>query len=120
MRILSEDWEGPRSKRLVTKHGEKSALAKGLHDLAQSGRSLEIIFLRRFDLPDGVKDGGVVFAAKILSNLRQRETGQILAEVHGDLSWIGDAVGVVLRLELASEETESFSSVMKSFSTSFA
>jgi len=40
-----------------------------------------------FDLLDGVKDSGVVFSAKLLTNFLEREPCEFSAEIHGRLSW---------------------------------
>ena len=56
---------------------------------------------RLVDLLHRVQHGGVVLAAKLASDLGQRGLGQMLGEIHRDLSRKNDRVRVVLGLDLA-------------------
>ena len=47
-----------------------------------------------FDLLDGVKNSGVVFSAKLLTNFLERKPCEFSAEVHGRLSWENETLGL--------------------------
>ena len=57
---------------------------------------------------NGVKNGRVVLPSKTSPYLRQGRLGHLFHQVHGDLPWIGDRLGVALFFELYLLELEVF------------
>lgn len=53
------------------------------------------------DLLDRVHDGRVMFVIELFADVRIREVGELLTEIHGNLTGEGDVFGVVSALDLA-------------------
>ena len=75
-------------------------LQKFIDDCVERGIVLAFVF----DFSDGVNDGRVMLAAKALPDLGERGVGEVLTEIHGNLSWKSDRPGVVARLQVADLE----------------
>src|SRR5262249_22395598 len=58
------------------------------------------------DLVNRVQDGGVVLAAELPADLRQRRRGELLHQVHGDLAREGDGLGVAAHLQVLLAQPE--------------
>src|SRR5688500_3280865 len=59
-----------------------------------------------FDLLDRVHDRGVVAAAELAADLRQRAGGQLFGQEHGDLARAGDLAGAARRLHVGQLDVE--------------
>ena len=64
------------------------------------------------DFVYGVNHSGVVFAAELLSDLRQRSRSQLLDQVHGDLAREGDGFGIRAHLEVLVSEAKLFADAL--------
>src|SRR6185503_4473040 len=76
------------------------------HETGDEPGELLVPLAHRFDLPDGVQDGRVVFAAERRPDGGERLVDQVPAQVHGDLAREGDVLRVVARLELDRPDLE--------------
>ena len=76
-------------------------LAKRLHEGVDKAVEISVPLPHVFDLSNRVDHSRVVLAAKTASDLGKRRAGQVLTEIHGDLSRHRDRFRVVSRFELA-------------------
>src|SRR5438270_6174696 len=91
----------PRQKRRPRRSG--ASLANLFHlsvqrllQLVQCAIEIFIIAPLRIDLLDRVHHGGVVLAAELPPNLRQRRLGELFCQIHRDLPRHHDRAGIVL------------------------
>jgi hypothetical protein len=74
---------------------------------AHAAQQLDILGERRvgarhlFDLAHRVHDGGVIAAAELAADLRQRPHRQLLGQIHRDLTRPGDGAGPAIGSHLA-------------------
>src|SRR3989454_3332572 len=91
-----------------TNAGELVALAEGVQQLVDGAVQVFVSAAQGIDFVDGVQDGGVVLPAKLPANFRQRRSGELLREVHGDLAGKGDGFGVAPHLEVMLSQAKLF------------
>src|SRR4029077_3929695 len=65
-----------------------------------------VVAAQSFNLIDGVQHGGVMFAAELLSDLRQRSGSQLLHQIHGDLARESDGLGIRTYFEILIPEAK--------------
>src|SRR5215475_4901171 len=92
---VAESKNGPRES------GHSRALKIQRLELLQSvhqasDRTVQVLVRAAhfFDLVDGVKHGGVVLAAELPADLRQRSSSELLDDVHRDLARESDCTSV--------------------------
>src|SRR5713226_741430 len=85
---------------------ESTALYKGVEQLIDRAVQILVAAAQGVDLVDGMQDGGVVLAAELSANLRQRGRGKLLDQVHGNLAGEGDGFGIAPHLQILLAQPE--------------
>ena len=75
-------------------------------DLVDLVKDITITVYEVGDFSRRVHNGGVVTAAESASDFGERFVGELTAEVHGDLPWIGEGLGAAGADEVAFRDTE--------------
>jgi hypothetical protein len=65
-------------------------LMESFEKITDEGVEISVFFSELVDLPNRVNHSRMMLATKASSDLRQRGVGEGLAQVHGDLSRLGD------------------------------
>ena len=68
----------------------------GVGDVPDDLGELGLLFHHLLHPVDGVEDGGVVTAAELLADLRQRKLGPLTNNIHGHVTGGGDRLVLVL------------------------
>src|ERR1700730_18734119 len=93
----------------------------GRSALQHPAQQLDILGQRRvgarqlFDLAHRVHDGGVIAAAELAADLRQRSHGQLFGEIHRDLTRASDGAGPTIGGHLAQFYIEVFGDLLLDF-----
>src|SRR5579875_54137 len=68
-----------------------------------------VVLPQLLDLLHGMQNSSVVLAAKVAADFRQRCVCKLLYEIHSDLAWIGDLLGITFCLQLCRRHIEALS-----------
>lgn len=86
--------------------GDAVELLDGIEQLGDGAVQLLVGAAERVDFVDGMEHGGVVLAAELASDFRQRGGGELLHQVHGNLARVGDGFRVRAHLQVFGAELE--------------